>query len=56
MYAAGSKPDARKRPVVDNEAHYENRYDDGNPELYYWNASDVRAGSWQSVRAGYRNH
>jgi hypothetical protein len=43
MYAAGG------RPVVDNEPHYENRYDNGNSAYKWWNASDVRTGSWQAV-------
>lgn len=49
MYSAGSRPGEHARPGVDNEAHYENRYDNGEPSLPYWNASDVRTGSWQSV-------
>lgn len=47
MYAA--KP---ARPVLDNEAHYENRYDNGKPINPYWNASDVRTGSYQAVFSG----
>jgi len=45
MYA--TKP---ARPAIDNEAHYENRYDNGKVAYPYWNASDVRIGSWQAVR------
>ncbi|KAH8658160.1 hypothetical protein BX600DRAFT_482605 [Xylariales sp. PMI_506] len=52
MYAAGSQPGAHNRPAIDNEAHYENRYDNGNSAYPYWNASDVRVGSWQSVFSG----
>ncbi|KAJ5094077.1 hypothetical protein N7456_009938 [Penicillium angulare] len=52
MYAAGSKAGSRTRPVIDNEAHYENRYDNGNSIYPYWNASDVRTGSWQAVFSG----
>ena len=49
MYAAGSVPGGRVRPVIDNEAHYENRYNNGNGSKASWNASDVRIGSWQAV-------
>lgn len=49
MYAAGSVPGGRARPVIDNEAHYENRYNNGNSSEAFWNASDVRIGSWQAV-------
>jgi hypothetical protein len=49
MYATGSKPGARTRPVIDNEAHYENRYNNGKIAYPYWNASDVRTDSWQAV-------
>ncbi|KAF9893683.1 hypothetical protein FE257_009851 [Aspergillus nanangensis] len=52
MYATGSKSKARTRPVIDNEAHYENRYNNGKSLYSYWNASDVRVGSWQAVFAG----
>jgi hypothetical protein len=37
------------RPVLDNEAHYEARYDNGKAGKPYWNASDVRIGSFQAV-------
>jgi hypothetical protein len=37
------------RPVLDNEAHYENRYDNGKPANPYWNASDIRTGTYQAV-------
>ncbi|CAG8959600.1 hypothetical protein HYFRA_00001502 [Hymenoscyphus fraxineus] len=40
------------RPVLDNEAKYENRYDNGKPVNPYWNASDVRIGTYQSVFSG----
>ncbi|KAF5385712.1 hypothetical protein D9757_005508 [Collybiopsis confluens] len=46
MWASGG------RPAVDNEAHYEGRYDNGNSALPPWNASDVRTGSWQAVFSG----
>lgn len=36
-------------PLVDDEAHYEGRYDNGGAN-YTWNATDVRIGSWQAVR------
>ncbi|KAJ7734109.1 hypothetical protein B0H16DRAFT_1767702 [Mycena metata] len=52
MYAAGAQQGARARPVLDNEAHYENRYDNGNSVNPWWNASDVRTGSWQAVFSG----
>ncbi|GAB1192904.1 hypothetical protein APSETT444_002103 [Aspergillus pseudonomiae] len=52
MYAAGSVPGGRVRPVIDNEAHYENRYNNGNSSKPVWNASDVRIGSWQAVFSG----
>ncbi|KAF4632564.1 hypothetical protein G7Y89_g5555 [Cudoniella acicularis] len=47
MYA--TKP---ARPALDNEAHYENRYINGKPINPYWNASDVRTGSYQAVFSG----
>jgi hypothetical protein len=50
MYAVGETTEGKKRPALDNEAHYENRYDKGNSNYPYWNASDVRVGSWQAVR------
>ncbi|RAL16774.1 glycoside hydrolase family 140 protein [Aspergillus homomorphus CBS 101889] len=52
MYAAGSQAGGRPRPVIDNEAHYEHRYNNGNHNASYWNASDVRIGSWQAVFSG----
>ncbi|KAL3457583.1 hypothetical protein BJX64DRAFT_268582 [Aspergillus heterothallicus] len=52
MYAAGSKRGARVRPVIDNEPHYENRYNNGNNTKFDWKASDVRVGSWQAVFSG----
>ncbi|KAL4878745.1 hypothetical protein BJY04DRAFT_209055 [Aspergillus karnatakaensis] len=51
MYAAGSKKEGeggRVRPVIDNEPHYENRYNNGNETLFYWRADDVRVGGWQA--------
>jgi hypothetical protein len=49
MYAVGETTPGTKRPALDNEAHYENRYDNGKNTYPYWNASDVRTGSWQAV-------
>lgn len=40
------------RPALDNEAHYENRFDNGKPANPYWNASDIRVGSYQAVFSG----
>ncbi|KAJ4301708.1 hypothetical protein N0V90_003801 [Kalmusia sp. IMI 367209] len=56
MWSVGETTPGRKRPAVENEPHYEWRYNNGkssgvsNPA--YWNASDVRAGTWQTVFAG----
>lgn len=45
MYAT-----APARPALDNEAHYENRYDNGKiVNNITWSARDVRVGSWQAV-------
>ncbi|ORY66157.1 uncharacterized protein BCR38DRAFT_456783 [Pseudomassariella vexata] len=52
MYAVGENTLGRKRPALDNEPHYENRYNNGKSANAYWNASDVRAGSWQAVFSG----
>ncbi|EPS35558.1 hypothetical protein H072_11077 [Dactylellina haptotyla CBS 200.50] len=52
MWAKGETAKGKKRPAIDNEAHYENRYDNGKSVYPYWNASDVRVGSWQSVFVG----
>ncbi|KAE8375427.1 hypothetical protein BDV26DRAFT_299682 [Aspergillus bertholletiae] len=52
MYSAGSVPRARVRPVIDNEAHYENRYNNGKSNRFSWSALDVRIGSWQAVFSG----
>ncbi len=49
MYAAGSRGGNKIRPVIDNEPHYENRYNNGKSMNAVWNASDVRVGSWQAV-------
>ena len=38
--------------MIDNEAHYEGRYDNGDANYSYWNASDVRIGSFQAVFSG----
>ncbi|KAL4908782.1 hypothetical protein BDW74DRAFT_165536 [Aspergillus multicolor] len=51
MYKAGSE-NGRVIPVIDNEPHYENRYDNGKEGKDAWNASDVRVGSWQAVFSG----
>lgn len=37
------------RPVLDNEPHYENRFNNGKPDRPAWNASDIRKGSFQAV-------
>ncbi|KAI1852281.1 hypothetical protein JX266_002459 [Neoarthrinium moseri] len=52
MYAAGDTGKGRTRPVLDNEPHYENRYNNGKSTKAYWNATDVRIGSWQTVFSG----
>ncbi|KAH8886106.1 hypothetical protein GQ53DRAFT_828473 [Thozetella sp. PMI_491] len=52
MYATGETRPGKKRPAVDNEAHYENRYNNGNSAYAWWNASDVRIGSWQAAFSG----
>ncbi|KAJ7239082.1 hypothetical protein C8J57DRAFT_1565419 [Mycena rebaudengoi] len=52
MYAARAHDGAHARPVLDNEPHYENRYNNGNSAHPWWNASDVRTGSWQVVFSG----
>ncbi|KAH9885641.1 hypothetical protein F4778DRAFT_759991 [Xylariomycetidae sp. FL2044] len=52
MYAVGETEPGIQRPVLDNEPHYENRYDNGKSGLPYWNASDIRIGSWQAVFSG----
>lgn len=44
MYAS-----SKARPVLDNEPKYENRFDNAKPINPYWNASDVRIGTYQSV-------
>lgn len=44
MYA-----NSKARPVLDNEAHYEHRYDNGKAAKPYWNDTDVRRGSFQAV-------
>lgn len=42
---------AKTRPVLDNEGHYEGRYNDGKAATpVVWNASDVRISTFQSVR------
>ncbi|KAF2637304.1 hypothetical protein P280DRAFT_458547 [Massarina eburnea CBS 473.64] len=51
MWSVGESAPGRKRPAIENEAHYEWRYNNAKrPE--YWNASDVRTGTWQTVFAG----
>ncbi len=46
MYGNTSKT----RPVLDNEGHYEGRYNDGKAATpVVWNASDVRISTFQSV-------
>jgi len=53
MYETGESIAGNIRPAVDNENHYENRFDDGKPGNFYWNASNVRTGIWQSVSLSY---
>ena len=55
MWKIGESKPGKKRPALDNEAHYEARYNNGNKSYFYWNASDVRVGSWQAV-SGRREH
>ncbi|KAK6064877.1 hypothetical protein SCUP515_11513 [Seiridium cupressi] len=52
MYAQGETTAGTKRPALDNEPHYENRYINGKSVNAYWNASDIRIGSWQTVLSG----
>jgi len=49
MYAVGETIKGRKRPALDNEPHYEWRFNNAKGPVY-WNASDVRIGAWQTVR------
>jgi hypothetical protein len=49
MYNASSV--GRRRPVLDNEAHYELRWADADKTIA-WNTSDVRTGSWQAAFCG----
>ncbi|KAI1334479.1 hypothetical protein F5Y15DRAFT_401592 [Xylariaceae sp. FL0016] len=52
MYAVGESTAGKKRPALDNEPHYENRFDNGKSDKPVWNASDVRVGSWHTVFSG----
>lgn len=49
MYAVGETRSGKKRPALDNEPHYEGRYNNARDWLPYWNASDIRVGTWQTV-------
>lgn len=49
MYSVGESVEGIIRPALDNEPHYENRYINGKSVNAYWNTSDIRIGSWQSV-------
>lgn len=42
------------RPVLDNEPHYEARYNNGKPDRPYWNATDIRRGSFQAVSTSFQ--
>ncbi|KAF2014171.1 hypothetical protein BU24DRAFT_481590 [Aaosphaeria arxii CBS 175.79] len=42
----------QKRPILDNEPHYEGRYNNAKQGNAYWNASNVRIGSYQAVFSG----
>ncbi|KAK1149606.1 hypothetical protein N8T08_005155 [Aspergillus melleus] len=48
MYAVGETLPGKKRPALDNEPHYEGRYNNARDWLPSWNASDVRVGTWQT--------
>ncbi|ETS88215.1 hypothetical protein PFICI_02043 [Pestalotiopsis fici W106-1] len=52
MYSGSMSKGDKKRPALDNEPHYENRYNNAKNTNAYWNASDVRTGGWQSVLSG----
>lgn len=50
MYSVGETREGKKRPALDNEPHYEWRYNNAKSNQPTWNASDVRIGNWQTVR------
>ncbi|KAM0325136.1 hypothetical protein ACHAQA_007675 [Verticillium albo-atrum] len=52
MYAVGETTEGKKRPALDNEPHYEWRYNDAKRVNPVWNASDVRVGNWQTAFTG----
>ncbi|KAL5464838.1 hypothetical protein PMIN06_000998 [Paraphaeosphaeria minitans] len=55
MWSVGETTSGKKRPAIENEPHYEWRYNNGKSGKasgMYWNASDVRIGTWQTVFAG----
>ncbi|KAI9172714.1 hypothetical protein HJFPF1_02226 [Paramyrothecium foliicola] len=52
MYAVGETTAGKKRPALENEPHYEWRYNNARSNLPVWNASDVRIGNWQTAFTG----
>lgn len=55
MYSGRFSKGEKSRPALDNEPHYENRYNNAKSTNAYWNASDVRVGAWQTVSTHKRN-
>ncbi|KAL1597860.1 hypothetical protein SLS60_008347 [Paraconiothyrium brasiliense] len=56
MWSVGENIPGKKRPAIENEPHYEWRYNNGKSGKangLYWNASDVRIGTWQTVGIDY---
>lgn len=49
MYAVGETREGKKRPALDNEPHYEHRWNNARSYNAVWNASDIRVGNWQTV-------
>lgn len=49
IYQTGISIYRGKRSSINNEAHYAGRYDDGRRTNSYWNASEVRTGTSQTV-------
>ncbi|KAF4930142.1 hypothetical protein CGCVW01_v001088 [Colletotrichum viniferum] len=52
MYAVGEITSGKKRPAIENEPHYEGRWNNAKAHLSVWNASDVRIGNWQTAFTG----
>ncbi|KAI8311556.1 hypothetical protein K4K61_012005 [Colletotrichum sp. SAR11_59] len=52
MYAVGETTSDKKRPAIENEPHYEGRWNNAKAHLSVWNASDVRIGNWQTAFTG----